>query len=179
MSEQIPQLWQVLASVENLPPEFRDDLQTMARQWSNKLQRNMLRADYYDGRNRLKNLGISVPDSMARIDEVVGWPQKAVDVLANRVRFDGFVGNGDERNPNGLAEILDANDFSVILPQAIRSGLTHSCSFISIRNANPEDNVNSRVAISFHSAIYATGIWSWAEHGLTAAMVVIDIDRRE
>ncbi|KAA8820281.1 phage portal protein [Bifidobacterium rousetti] len=163
-------------NVANLPDEYRNDMQIMCRQWSSKLTRNLLRTTYYDGRNRLKNLDIAVPDSMTRIDEVVGWPQKAVDVLANRVRFDGFVTTGDDRNPLGLDEILDANDFNVTLPQAIRSGLTHCCSFLAVRSAEPEDHIDSPVAVSFRSALYATGIWDARRRGLTAALTVSDID---
>ncbi|MBW3079889.1 phage portal protein [Bifidobacterium saguinibicoloris] len=179
MSEPVPQLWQAMAGVDGLPPEFRDDWASMVLQWSRKVDRNQLRSTYYDGRNRVKNLGIAVPDSMesAKLAEVVGWPAKAVDVLANRVRFDGFVTTGDDVDPLGLDSILRANDFAGMLPQAVRSGLTHSCSFLSVRSSTPQDGVDSPVAVSFHSALYATGLWSWARHGLTATMTIIDIDR--
>ncbi|WP_240541900.1 phage portal protein [Bifidobacterium simiarum] len=166
-------------TVENLSDEYRADWLLMIRQWSAKLSRNLLRSTYYNGRNRLKNLDIAVPDSMANITEVVGWPQKAVDVLANRVRFDGFVTAGDETDPLGLAPILEANDFNVTLPQAIRSGLTHCCSFLTIRSAEPDDVIDSPVVVGFRSALYATGIWSAARRGLRAALSVTDIDWRQ
>ncbi|KAB8289318.1 Phage portal protein, SPP1 Gp6-like [Bifidobacterium ramosum] len=180
MSEPIPLLWQMMSDVDDLPSGFQADWTAMCRQWSMRVDRNMLRSTYYDGRNRLKNLGIAVPDSLesAKLDEVVGWPAKAVDVLANRVRFDGFVTTGDDLDPLGLDEVLQANDFIGMLPQATRSGLTHSCSFLAVRSATPEDGIDSKVVVSFHSALYATGLWSWERHGLTAAMTILDIDQR-
>ena len=83
---QIPSLENV--QVDNLPDECREPWDLMIRQWSQKLERNLLRTKYYDGRNELKNLSIAVPDSMAGISEVVGWPQKSVDALADRIVFD-------------------------------------------------------------------------------------------
>jgi hypothetical protein len=152
----------------------------MIRQWSQKLERNLLRTKYYDGRNELKNLSIAVPDSMAGISEVVGWPQKSVDALADRIVFDGFVGVGDDsRDPLGLDSILSDNDFDVELPQAIRSALTHSCSFLNVRSAEPEDGLRSKVSVSFRSALYETGLWDYARRGLSAALSITDIDRSQ
>ena len=167
---QIPSLENV--QVDNLPDECREPWDLMIRQWSQKLERNLLRTKYYDGRNELKNLSIAVPDSMAGISEVVGWPQKSVDALADRIVFDGFVGVGDDsRDPLGLDSILSDNDFDVELPQAIRSALTHSCSFLNVRSAEPEDGLRSKVSVSFRSALYETGLWDYARRGLSDGVV--------
>ena len=175
---QIPSLENV--QVDNLPDECREPWDLMIRQWSQKLERNLLRTKYYDGRNELKNLSIAVPDSMAGISEVVGWPQKSVDALADRIVFDGFVGVGDDsRDPLGLDSILSDNDFDVELPQAIRSALTHSCSFLNVRSAEPEDGLRSKVSVSFRSALYETGLWDYARRGLSAALSITDIDRSQ
>ena len=123
---------------------------------------------------------LDVPDSMAGISEVVGWPQKSVDALADRIVFDGFVGVGDDgRDPLGLDSILSDNDFDVELPQAIRSALTHSCSFLNVRSAEPEDGLRSKVSVSFRSALYETGLWDYARRGLSAALSITDIDRSQ
>ena len=175
---QIPSLENV--QVDNLPDECREPWDLMIRQWSQKLERNLLRTKYYDGRNELKNLSIAVPDSMAGISEVVGWPQKSVDALADRIVFDGFVGVGDDsRDPLGLDSILSDNDFDVELPQAIRSALIHSCSFLNVRSAEPEDGLRSKVSVSFRSALYETGLWDYARRGLSAALSITDIDRSQ
>lgn len=172
--ELIPQLY--AANVVNLPQEYAADWQAMITQWQQKLDRNILRTQYYDGKNRIKNLDIAVPNSMAKISEVVGWPQKAVDALANRVRFDGFVSSGVNRNPLGLDDILEANDFAVTLPQAVRSGLTLCCAFCNVRQKEPTDHVDAPVVVSFRSALYETGLWSYADHGLRAALSITEID---
>lgn len=165
MSEIIPQLGSV--QVKNLPEQYAADFRYMLNQWQRKISRNILRTDYYNGKNKLKNLAIAVPDSMSAIDEVVGWPQKAVDVLANRVRFDGFVTtDGNDRDPLGLSDALDRSDFTTILPEAIRSALIHSCSFVNVAGSG------SDVQLFFCSALYETGIWDAQRHALRAALAI-------
>ncbi|PLS31561.1 Phage portal protein, SPP1 Gp6-like [Bifidobacterium margollesii] len=166
MSEPIPQLESV--SVDGLPDRWRADWQVMLAQWRRKLSRNRLRSAYYNGRNRIKNLDIAVPDSMIDFEEVVGWPAKAVDVLANRVRFDGFVTTGDDTDPLGLDALLDASDFTMILPQAVRSSLIHSCSFVNVSGGGGEP-----VSVFFRSALYETGIWDDAMHSLRCALAIV------
>lgn len=168
MSEPIPQLESV--SVDGLPDQYHADWETMLSRWQRKLTRNRLRTAYYNGANRIKNLGIAVPDSMIDFEEVVGWPAKAVDVLANRVRFDGFVTTGDDTDPLGLDPILDSSDFTMILPQAIRSSLIHSCSFVNVSGGDGQP-----VSVFFRSALYETGIWDDATHSLRCALAIVSL----
>ncbi|WP_175578242.1 phage portal protein [Bifidobacterium jacchi] len=168
MSEPIPQLESV--SVDGLPDQYRADWETMLTQWQRKLTRNRLRAAYYNGANRIKNLGIAVPDTMIDFDEVVGWPAKAVDVLANRIRFDGFVTTGDEIDPLGLDRLLRESDFASILLQATRSALIHSCSFVNVAGGRGQP-----ISVFFRSALYETGIWDDAAHALRCALAIVSL----
>lgn len=162
--------------VVNLPAEYRQPWEAMVQQWSDKLDRNLLRSKYYNGKNRIKNLAIAVPNSLSNISEVVGWPQKAVDVLAARVQFDGFVTTGDDRDPLGLDTILDENNFAVELSEAVRSALTHSCAFLNIFQTENYDGLDSGICVQFRSALWETGIWSWQKRGLDYALAVTDTD---
>lgn len=169
INEKTPDLYSL--TVENLPDEYRDDWLEMIRQWQRKITRNRLRTDYYNGRNAVKNLGIAVPESMKDLDEVVGWPAKAVDVLANRVRFDGFVTTGDDLDPLGLSALLDGSDFTTMFPQAVRSALIHSCSFINVIGGGSAGTPE----LFFRSALYETGLWDDRTRGLRAALAVVSM----
>ncbi len=168
----IPQLQ--IVNAEGLPPDIRDIWNDLYYTWNSKLERNILRTEYYNGQNKLKNLKIAIPPSLENIEEVVGWPQKAVDALANRIVFDGFVTTGTDRDPFGLDAILDENDFTVELPQAIRSALMHSCSFMYTRDGNADEG-EPKVVISFRSAMYASGIWDYSHRRLKSAMIIQDV----
>ena len=173
MSDRIPQLFST--TPQNLPGRWHADYVAMLGQWNRKLSRNIMRGLYYDGKNRLKNLRIAIPPSLEKVETVVEWPTKAVDALANRVVFDGFVTTGDDRDPLGLDAVLDDNDFSVELPKAIRSALKHSCSFICVRGGMDDE---PNVVVSFRSALYATGLWDYARRRLKCALVIRDYDTK-
>ncbi len=49
-----------------------------------------LRGLYYDGMQKMQDLGISIPPSLVGLRTVVGWPQIGVDALDNRCVVEGF-----------------------------------------------------------------------------------------
>ena len=53
---------------------------------------------YYEGHVALKdvNLGIALPQGIRNLEVGCSWGQKAVDVLAARSMFDGFVSSGGD-----------------------------------------------------------------------------------
>lgn len=61
---------------------------------------------YYEGKNRVKDLGISVPPELRNVTESVGWAKIAVDSLSDRVCLEGFVSDSVE----GLNDVFDANN---------------------------------------------------------------------
>ena len=73
-----------------MPSEYSDMIEDLFKLWAAKLPRNRLRYRYYNGKNVLKDFGISIPPQLLNVETIVGWPQKAVDTMAVRSRFDGF-----------------------------------------------------------------------------------------
>jgi hypothetical protein len=70
---------------------------------------------YYEGKNKLKDLRISIPPQLTAVESVVGWAGTAVDVLEERLDFEGYIG-GDAL---GLNEVYRANELD------LESGLGH------------------------------------------------------
>ena len=58
--------------------------------------RNAIKDKYYEGHVTLNdvNLGIALPRGLRNLEVGCNWGQKAVDALASRSMFDGFVGSG-------------------------------------------------------------------------------------
>lgn len=75
---------------KDFPEEYAYMINDLIGVWAAKLWRNQIKYRYYDGKNVLKDFGISIPPSLLNVETVVGWPQKAVDAMAVRSRFDGF-----------------------------------------------------------------------------------------
>ena len=157
--------------VFGLSDEDQVALDALVAQWSARRPRNHERLGYLDLKTKLKDLGAAMPPELVQqLEVVVGWPQKAVDELANRIILDGFAGN--DQNPMGLGDMLEANRFTVEFPQAVTSALSQSLAFIT---TTPDDDKGA--LIQFHSALWATGLWSRSSRALTAGLVVTDADR--
>ncbi len=143
--------------------------------WTAKLRRNMLRGQYYDQHNVLKDLEIAIPPHLTDLELVLGWPAKAVDALARRCKLDGFVVPGMEDDPFGIKEMWRANDMHIELPQTLTSSLVHSCSFLTVTQGDVSQG-EPEVLISSQSALYAAGVWDSRRRRLKYAMTITDMD---
>lgn len=146
-------------------------IRVMLNQWSETRRGNYRRQQYYDQKNLFRDFGISTPPQLANLSATLGWAAKSVDVLSDRIQFEGFVSRDGDDNPFGLNDLVAENDFRVLFSQAVTSALTHSCAFLVAGNEP------GRVAWSVKSAEQATGIWDHGEHRLSAGLTVSDDGR--
>ena len=168
-------VWETYATVQpyserltfsaNLDEYYQEMINDLLMLWSNKLARNQIRYRYYNGKNALKDFGISIPPQLLNIETVVGWPQKAVDAMAVRSRFDGFTAN-DVETQAALDAVSERSRLRVKYRQAVQSTLIHSCSFATV---NMDENHQPR--IDLYSAETAAARWDEAKgriaYGLT------------
>lgn len=154
-----------------LMPEYRDMVYELLDIWYSKLQRNRLKNRYYEGKNALKDFGISTPPELLNVETVVGWAQKAVDALAVRSKFDGFVASDDDVQVL-LDNVSQRSRIGVKYRQAVTSELIQSCSFATV-------GVNDRneARIDFYSAEDATAVWDDALGRIGYGLVINDRDR--
>ena len=61
------------------------DVTRLRRDFSRFSGANLEKQKYYDGKQKLKDLGISLPPQMRLIDTVLGWPGTVVDALEERL----------------------------------------------------------------------------------------------
>lgn len=161
--------------VAGLTDEEKATLTELWKVWTMKLRRNILRAQYYDQHNVLKDLGIAIPPHLTDLELVLGWPAKAVDTLARRCKLDGFVVPGIEDDAFGITELWRGNDMHMELPQTLTSSLVHSCAFITVTRGDT-DMGEPDVLISSQSALYGSGIWDARRRRLKAALTITDMD---
>ena len=154
-----PDVWQAML----------DDLYTL---WASKLARNRLKMRYYNGKNVLKDFGISIPPQLRNVETVVGWAQKAVDAMAVRSRFDGFTAN-DSVVQKLLDEIQRYSRLHVKYRQAVQSTLIHSCCFATVT----ADEGGAR--IDFHSAETSAARWDDSAGHIAYGMVIREFAKGE
>lgn len=152
-----------------------DLLARLIMQWQAKRARNALRTAYWDGKHKLDHIGFSIPPALRNLEEVVGWPAKAVQAHAERCMFDGFVSKNDSDDPYGIQRTLTDNRFDIELPMAITSTMVHSCAFIAVTPGNTEAG-EPDVLVMPKSAQWASGLWNWRTRALDAAFAVNDVD---
>lgn len=155
-----------------VPAEVRQVVSDLFDTWSAVRGRNARLTKYYEMRNPVKDFGIAIPPNLKRVDEVVGWAQKAVDVRANRSIFDGFVFRG-ESDPTFDA-LVTQNRLRQLVRMATRSMLTHGCSAITVmRGAAGQPAAKVRA----FSANQCCMLWDKDTDGLRAGIVLADVDR--
>jgi len=74
-----------------------------------------------------------------------------------------------------LSSVLDLNRFDIELPQAIRSSMIHSVSFVSVTPGD-ESSGEPAVIIMPHSAQWSAATWDFRRRVLKGALVISSVD---
>lgn len=152
----------------DLPAKWLYELQDLVWVWRRNLMRNRERFAYYDGRNRLKDFGISTPPQLLNVETVVGWPNKAVMALATRSRFDGFTADGDEQQA-ALDALSQRSHLHVKYRQTVEAEGVYGCSFATVGMADDGPRID------MHDAEHAAARWDDAQ-GRTAYGMALRFD---
>ena len=161
-----PALFETPTLGKDFPEEWAYMFGDLLNLWAAKIGRNRLKMRYYNGKNVLKDFGISIPPQLLNVETIVGWPQKAVDTMAVRCRFDGFTANDAETQ--AMLDAIDARSrLRVKYRQATQSTLIHSCSFATVTM-----DEYSRSRIDFYDAEHASARWDDAQGRIAYGMVI-------
>ena len=140
-----------------------------------KLAGNQRRNRYYEGRNVLKSLEISIPPKLKRVETVVGWPQKAVDSLAVRSRFDGFICT-DEAAEDALNLLVKQKHLKRQYRQIVQSELIYSCAFVTVSQGDTSKG-EPQVLMQLRGAENASAVWDSRLGRIAYGMTVDAIDK--
>lgn len=105
--------------------DYSDAVNALWNDFGGYRHANTQKAAYYDGKQRLKDLGISTPPQLRHMDAVIGWPGTAVDVLEERLDFEGW-------DITDLDLVYRANDLDVKSSQAHLDALIYGTSFVTV-----------------------------------------------
>lgn len=87
---------------------------------------------YYLGEYVVKNLRISIPESLEFINTVLGWGGLAVDPRVERMRFESFRFPGETEADDTLASIMDENGFEAELAMALTDSYSLGRGYITV-----------------------------------------------
>lgn len=162
-------------SVKGLPPEELQMLQDLANIFNYHQFKNAMKAKYYEGNIPLRdvNLGIALPDELSKLEIGCAWGSKAVDVLAARSMFDGFVGiNGADAEE--LDEIVEGNNLQTAYKKTCRDELKFGCAFATL---SADKEIKCR--IRFHSPRTGAARWNGQKGRIDCGFVIVDTVKDE
>ena len=141
-----------IKNADGLNNTQKDIIDNLVRVYNKNLSRNQMLHEYYDGDITITDFGVEVDKEALKDDAVCYWPQKAVDVLAERIRFDGFVFADGKTVDDTLNAIVKRNKMVSAYERFLPSKLIHGCLFACV------NNVDDKAEIKFHSAETAAAI---------------------
>ena len=148
-----------------------DKLAQLINVYNKHESKNNVKDRYYEGSIRLRdvNLGIAVPDSFSRLEVGCAWGAKAVDVLAARSMFDGFVGSTGS-DVEELDKIVEDNHLIAEYQKSCRDELKYGCTFATLSK-----DTEIGVKIRWHSPHTAAGIWNGEKGRLDCGFAVVEM----
>ncbi len=159
-----------ITDVKNLPNDELLRLQKLIKVFNAHTVGNATKEKYYDGKVSLSdvNIGIALPEKMQNLRIHCEWATKAVDVLAARSMFDGFVGKNGTNNET-LNKIIEDNNFIAQYNGGTKDELKFGCTFVTM-SADPD----KKVSIKFHSPKTAAALWSGEKSRIDCGFAIID-----
>jgi len=163
-------LFMDVGQVIGLPQTERKMLQNLIEIYMSHNAKNWEKERYYEGNIPLSevNLGIALPQSMRRLEIGCAWGSKAVDVLAARSMFDGFVDARGYQSQE-LANIVTDNDLITEYAKATRDELKFGCTYATL---SADKTIGCK--IRFHSPLTAAAHWNGEKGRIDYGFAVIN-----
>lgn len=121
---------------------------------------------YYDGEQRLAQLGLAVPDDLRDFVTIVAWPGTYVDSLAERQVVEGFRLSGKPEADTDLWRVWQANDLDTESPFARIDAKVFGRAYYCV-GTNDDDEDTPLVTVE--SPLQMVHEWSNRERRVTAA----------
>lgn len=158
-------------------PDLTDDENTLCRMLGQRLvqERSLLQTldSYYNGEQRIEDLGISVPPVMRHLRTVTGWPRLVVDALDERLDVQGFRYPNSTTADTDIWSIWQANNLDEESQLAHVDALIFGRSFVMV-GSNPESG--SPPLITVESPLNMAARWDARTRAVTAALQVYAMD---
>lgn len=156
-----------------VPPRYREDVIDLFDTWAAVRARNASLRSYVEMKQATKDLGISIPPDLVKVNAVVGWADKAMRVRMVRSKFQGFVFEGEQdRDLDALAR---ANRLVSKYSQACRGALTYGCSAMTVMRGR--GTRQPRVMVRSLSANQCCMLWDRDADGIGCGLAVVGVGR--
>jgi hypothetical protein len=135
--------------------------------------RMLVRNAYYEGTQRLYQLGISIPPALAGIRTVVDWPRICIDPLVQRCVIDGFRLDGETDVNDELTQHWQSNDMDAEAPLCFLDSLIYGRGYMIV--GSPDEPGDSPI-ITVESPLNMTLNWDPRTRRVTAAYQAYEVE---
>lgn len=155
---------------QGLPQAESDQLYELAAVFNSHYENNREKSRYYEGHIALSdvNLGIALPNELSKLEIGCSWGEKAVDVLASRSMFDGFVSQAGAP-ADEITQIMQNNRMKTEYMKACRDELKYGCTFATLSS-----DEEAGVRIRFHSPETSAALWDGEKQRIQCGFAIID-----
>lgn len=134
---------------------------------------NKRRTNLFLARERLDEVGFSVPESMRDFAAVVGWPEKAVTAPARRIRPGRFTVPGDRGVEDELNTLMESETVRLVERMAIDKSLLHGPAFVFVTRGDTAAGEDD-VIVSARDATEASALVDRRTLRTMAALELVD-----
>lgn len=159
-------------NLDAVPEPYRAAVEDMFETWGDVSARNTVLKRYYDMKNEMKSLGISIPPMLEMVNCVTGWCAKAIKAHSVRSVFDGFVFDGAE--DQDLKRLVRENRLRSLYRQACASALTYGVSAMTVMRGGPGQ---PEAMVRVFSANQFCCLWDKDARRIRCGVVLADADR--
>jgi hypothetical protein len=135
--------------------------------------KNQVKEDYYEAKQKVTQLGLSLPPAFKNLQTTVGWAGTTVDVLRERLEWEGWT--SDTGDDFGLRDVYLENQLHVDSGKLIMDALIFGTAFLVVGAAQPGSGEPNPL-ITVESPRRMTGIWNARTRRLSAALGVNAVD---
>lgn len=90
--------------------------------------------DYYNADNDIRDFGISTPRKMVNSRPGIGWASRSVNILSDRLIFDGFA-----KDKFGINNYIESINGDMVINQIKHEAFIAGCGFIAISDESDGD----------------------------------------
>jgi hypothetical protein len=91
---------------------------------------NSIRREYLEGKNKIRDLNISIPPQLKNVKTSIGWAKKVVHAIEERLDFNGWLYNGNDDVKSFLDKLYKDNNLQSEQSMVHRDSLSYGKGFI-------------------------------------------------
>lgn len=130
----------------NLPDDEQALMTRLSKRLTARAKHDIRMGKYYEGSQRLDQIGIAVPPELRRFETVVNWPRVVVDEVVNRLEVRGFVEAGKDGASDELLEQWEANNLESSAPMLHQETAQYGRGFVTV-GTNEDDQEHPLITV--------------------------------